>query len=396
MPLRPTNREDGSFLPPAPPPPPQSADEQQINKTLKHLFLFLVTLVLLILIFMLISKSPHMAYTTFFAVGGAYLFSGAIGGFLFAIPRIRKKSADIDDSTSSWYDENTNLEEVSDWLTKIIVGLTLTQFNVLLGYLNSSAVSIATAFKTGSYDTHLYPWAYGLIVFFIACGFAIGYLWTRINFALILTVSRRRLNDIANIKQQTITALQEKDTAKRQAMEAKQEEQQIAKEFVATASQANVKQVAEMEMGEEMLRNDQNKPRLQQMALAELSNRPILLPADRQKGRWGGVAEKNGKKLFASVEQHPKLSRYYNVALKVASATNVRLTEPVCFFVHESFGFSNDMVISEPNAEGIAQINLVAYEAFTAGALCMDGTTLELDLNEEKGFPNGFYWKKFN
>jgi hypothetical protein len=89
-----------------------------------------------------------------FASGAAF-FVGTIAGFLFGVPKARTVSSrtllgspdalatNSDPQTNrDDYKDNTNLEEVSDWLTKIIVGLGLAQFNNILEFLGTLGTKI--------------------------------------------------------------------------------------------------------------------------------------------------------------------------------------------------------------------------------------------------------------
>jgi hypothetical protein len=52
---------------------------------------------------------------------------GALLGFLFGIPVIRQKEQGSQQLSNDSYRPNTNLEQISDWLTKILVGVGLVQ-----------------------------------------------------------------------------------------------------------------------------------------------------------------------------------------------------------------------------------------------------------------------------
>jgi hypothetical protein len=112
-------------------------------------------------------------------------------------------------------------------------------------------------------------------------------------------------------------------------------------------------------------------------------------PNDPQKGKWGGEAEKNYRKLSAVVtdSNHPG---FYIVKIKVES-TNKKfpLTGIVKFHLHDTFINPNPVTVAE---NGIAVLNLTkVYGAFTAGVETDDGDTkLELDLAELKDAPKGF------
>jgi len=89
---------------------------------------------------------------------------------------------------ASNYTPSTNLEQIADWLTKIIIGVGLvqihkiiTQFNILCLSLGSSLDSISNiGCKNLINATHSGPAVVGaLVISFFIDGFLIVYLWTR-------------------------------------------------------------------------------------------------------------------------------------------------------------------------------------------------------------------------
>jgi hypothetical protein len=110
---------------------------------------------------------------------GAALATGGILGFLFGIPRVLQDSAGKIErpGNTPGYSPNTNLERISDWLTTIIVGLTLAQFSTIVGYFDRAVVAFS-----GELSTHQQPFLAGaLLVFYGVAGFFVAYLWTRIR-----------------------------------------------------------------------------------------------------------------------------------------------------------------------------------------------------------------------
>ncbi|PDS77117.1 hypothetical protein [Rhizobium sp. L43] len=100
-----------------------------------------------------------------FSVGVAIVFAagatGALLGFLFGIPRLLQRpgpsqpqTADLPNGASQssqrqmagerFFSTNTSFEEISDWLTKIIIGLGLTQFQMVLTYLYTASLYAAS------------------------------------------------------------------------------------------------------------------------------------------------------------------------------------------------------------------------------------------------------------
>lgn len=110
--------------------------------------------------------------------------SGAAAGFLFGIPKILQSA----DSTSSKagdesvYNQqvNTNLVEISDWLTKIIVGLGLINLVEIPSFVGRVAHTLAASM--GDPKDHL-AFSAALIICFFVVGFLFGYLSTRLFLA---------------------------------------------------------------------------------------------------------------------------------------------------------------------------------------------------------------------
>lgn len=74
---------------------------------------------------------------------------------------------------------NTNLEQVSDWLTKIIVGVGLTQLQRIPAAIQSVARTLSKALDPASTDPSL-AFAEALVVYFTIIGFLYAYLLTRV------------------------------------------------------------------------------------------------------------------------------------------------------------------------------------------------------------------------
>jgi hypothetical protein len=121
---------------------------------------------------------------------------GTLLGFLFAIPRAQSK--DSRESTSaepavadgaasatsktskSVLGVNTNLEEISDWLTKIIVGMGLVNLEKIPAQLRGLGVYFGASFGDIPGRESL---ALALLLLFGTSGFLMGYLLTRLYLA---------------------------------------------------------------------------------------------------------------------------------------------------------------------------------------------------------------------
>jgi hypothetical protein len=117
---------------------------------------------------------------------GAALISGSFLGFLFAVPRAQPETSDGSTLGERGIRRllltNTNLEQVSDWLTKTIVGVTLVELGRILPALNRLVVALAAVYGGGPAATVV---AAGILIFFPLMGFFAGYIATRTIFTLI-------------------------------------------------------------------------------------------------------------------------------------------------------------------------------------------------------------------
>jgi hypothetical protein len=156
--------------------------------------------------------------------GAAALVGGALG-FLFGIPRTLQHDGPSPDAAlpprdtepsgnSVDYRVNTNLEQISDWLTKILVGVGLTQIPAIREGLGS--VSAFAAKGLGS-QPHGEVFAFALLSYSAILGFLFGFLWTRLFLAGAL-----RLADQAAIG--VLAKKVEKATAKAELNERKIDE----------------------------------------------------------------------------------------------------------------------------------------------------------------------------
>lgn len=166
----------------------------QSERAIKAIVVCMAVGVLGMFLFSLQSSSV-IEFTSFFAlsllIAGACSLSGGLLGFLFGIPRTLQQDK-LDDTQknnqdnknanneSVTYQVNTNLEQISDWLTKILVGVGLTQIPLLIDSLKR----YANFASHGLGETQASkPFAVILLLFYIVCGFLLSYLWTRIYFA---------------------------------------------------------------------------------------------------------------------------------------------------------------------------------------------------------------------
>jgi hypothetical protein len=104
---------------------------------------------------------------------------------------------------------------------------------------------------------------------------------------------------------------------------------------------------------------------------------PFPAHNDPQKGHWGGLPERAGRIVTATVSK-PK-GGWYNIRIQVAALPNLPpLRGTVRFHLHDTFP---EQVVEAPVRRGIAEFTYNVWGAFTAGIECDRGATqLELDL----------------
>lgn len=115
-------------------------------------------------------------------VGIASFMGGGILGFLFGIPRYAASPSDKKvlteaDASAVKYQANTNLEQISDWLTKILVGVGLTQFRPIGEGFGRLFERVGASISSSSSATVI---AGTLIVLCGTSGFLFFYLWSRV------------------------------------------------------------------------------------------------------------------------------------------------------------------------------------------------------------------------
>jgi hypothetical protein len=132
-------------------------------------------------------------------IGLAAALVGALLGFVFGVPKTVAKGAKVLGDGASPYEGNTNLEEISDWLTKILVGAGLVQLKSLPGALDRFGAKFGSNGSLGSFG-----WVTGpaVAISYCVCGFLLAYLWARIY--MIGDLDPGKLNDIADAAQNAV------------------------------------------------------------------------------------------------------------------------------------------------------------------------------------------------
>ncbi|MCG6494970.1 hypothetical protein [Kitasatospora sp. A2-31] len=116
-------------------------------------------------------------------VAGASMVLGGALGFLFGVPRVRAGGGPGGEAHGS-YAPNTNLEQVSDWLTKVLLGVGLTQLGSLGERMHQLGSALAPALGG---EEGAVPFAAALVLYFLVLGFLAGWLVTRLALPRVLS-----------------------------------------------------------------------------------------------------------------------------------------------------------------------------------------------------------------
>lgn len=132
-------------------------------------------------------------------VAGAALMIGGLLGFLFGIPRTLQQQGDEQSQRETTYRANTNLEQISDWLTKILVGVALTQIITMPGALGDLADFMAEGLG-GFASSQVFGGS--IVLYYLVCGFLFGFLWARLFMGGMLAGADQLLEELSTLREQ--------------------------------------------------------------------------------------------------------------------------------------------------------------------------------------------------
>lgn len=131
-----------------------------------------------------------------FAVGlltaASALVVGGLLGFLFGIPR----SLAVAGGRTEGLTSNTNLEQISDWLTKILVGLGLVELGAIVDQIGQLIDFLGPALAP---PNDRFAVALGILTLFSVSGFLLFYLATRVHLAPVFAQTERQLTMAADV-----------------------------------------------------------------------------------------------------------------------------------------------------------------------------------------------------
>jgi hypothetical protein len=350
------------------------------------------------------------------------------------------------------YVESTSLEQVADWLTKIIIGVTLTQYaswerhffalsvdvtanlndrQLLLGRCiqrlarpgqsddqRDAAFAACARLSGGAIPGGL------LMLTFATLGFLVAYLWMRRYFIIEMVVARNAAIDkmraarraeeqvqlaIAATEQVKLTAAL--DQARQEAADIRTQldqarraaEDKVKVDFAERTKTLQLDDgtgdadyaIAALTRASQLLPNNESAPVVCQTMIEQLRSAAVLpYPDDPWRALFGGDAQSaaDNVRLGAAVTPLASDANLFEVVLTIAPidhADPVRLSgQQALFFLHPTFGKDPRPVSFD--ARGEAVLRLISYGAFTVGVILENGHQLELNLAEVPGAPEMF------
>jgi tetratricopeptide (TPR) repeat protein len=171
-------------------------DSFNLNTNIRKIFAAVLVAVIVGLAFVMAHQwngGARLATAVLWALG--FLSGGSLLGFLFGIPRVLQTDAVVAPAAGvspiARHLVNTNLEQVSDWITKILVGLGLVQLQQFPTKLVAYSKLLARGIGSGDEGA---VFAGGIIVYFSVLGFLGGYLITRLFLSRVIVIADQMIN----------------------------------------------------------------------------------------------------------------------------------------------------------------------------------------------------------
>jgi hypothetical protein len=337
--------------------------KDELGRLLLYLVLIVVgiTIVMAAVVYFAALCSELHAVLSFFSVAIGCIAFGAAIGFLFGIPRAQKESVSAsghdtdvmpdERRINGYYNDNTNLEEISDWLTKIILGLTLVELKSIVTQVSASATLFSSALGGTCCEACVedyYVFGYAIMVFYFISGSGLVYLWTRSNLLSIL--EQRRRNRLI-LKNQKLSEEKEKLSEEKEKLSEEKEniserKDKLYDKLSRINRESNDKLRGIQHDGEReryvntnvvpFEEGDQSK-KFKNEVMRMYRQMEIKHPDDLQKGRWGGENLKGNVGLFARYNPEAGDNGFYGIDLKVESLNGESIGPEVAFFLHDTF-----------------------------------------------------------
>jgi hypothetical protein len=365
------------------PNPQPEADESHDRPPWLVFVIFLTTATVLLVLYGWSVSSPPLLLTELL-VGAASISVGSLLGFLFGMPRAMvapSTSEETDAAAPMTYRPSTNLEQVSDWLTKILIGVGLVELRQIGGTLASMGRMVAGSLKDAPPGTEVVTQV--VIVAFLIFGFIASFLWTRIYYGPLQTIA-----DV-NLTARLRSILKELDNRISNQESATQNVETVTK-LLATGKLVAPGVTPSKELSASLEENA-----VQKTLPAEILDK--LAKFQKLDEDWNSdpnpqlfpdaLQEVNGRRLEA--ELAADLKDYLVIKLRVRWLSGEPLNDRVVFLLHPTF---KESILYKKPQNGMAEIEIYAEGWFTVVAILDEGKTiLSYSLKNLPNAPAWFY-----
>lgn len=303
---------------------------------------------------------------------------GILLGLLFGLPSVEVRTAPPSVgpggeriSAGLGYRDSTNLEQVADWVTKILIGLTLTQYDRWEQAFEQAFARVGAQMfgcQPALVCVDAAPAAI-VAVGFAANGFLVSYLLMRRYFITEMIYGKVEAENAGKLIDAARQAgLLQESSVTRSAETSRSDTVAIATTAASLApSQSSDKADA----------------------LVRTVVQGIDFPDDPWRGKFGKTNIGRDCRLDATVSPLSGSNELFNVRLIVSSdAVANRAGQTATFYLHPTFGNEPKKVAF--GQDGTATLELIAYGAFTVGVMLEKGEQLELNLATVSGAPDLF------
>jgi hypothetical protein len=356
---------------------------------------------------------PVVGYPIFIPeIGGRIIFIGLLlalasfiacffTGTLFGMPKRNNKTG-----TENDYSLNNSLVEISDWLTKIIVGLALVNLKEIPGYFLDLGEYVSTSTKYKGELLNIYT--ISIVIYFGFLGLYIGYNYMRLVLSNKYKKADNRLirKALEEEKARTHKLKEEgnqKDLKINQIESIIKDKDQIAETLLKKVNEPEIFQTDTKLIVQKMVHSkevDDDKKTIELYVNKMMSDAKLKLQKgltfndnDPQNGQWGQQPINNERQLTATIIEETK--GLYKIKLKVLSTNPdnnpLDTSDLVLFALHNTFGDPPIRLVKVENQ--CAELELYSYQSFTVGAFVDKGKT-ELELNLAELPDVSYYFKK--
>ncbi len=148
------------------------------------------------------SKSLEAFSTLFMVVISSYAI-GNILGLIFGMPKTVQEQAEKSSSKKQLtYNINTSLEQISDWLTKMIIGAGLVELKDITAFLANISKEISADIGHENAQSIVIA----SILYFMILGFFVTYFSTRLYIANALAAANAELQESSEESKQKLSS----------------------------------------------------------------------------------------------------------------------------------------------------------------------------------------------